>query len=118
MPGPLPSYRSNAERQRAYRQRLAAEATADLEDARLILSYAYALQQSLRQARKAGSTDPLLPEVEREDPIEILRALADHFYDQAGVPTTERPWLGGSGTKRLTPRCELNSGKGEPLRNP
>ena len=92
MPGPAAYYRNNAERQRAYRRRKADAAAADLADAQLILTYAYVLQTALQAARRSGSRDPLLAEIEREDPIETLRALADHFYEQAGTPPEARPW--------------------------
>jgi hypothetical protein len=93
MPGPARYYPSNAARQRAYRQRQreANEAERDLAEA--TTTYAYALQDAVKAALKAGKDDGLAEKVAREDPRDTLRALIDHFYDVAGTPPTGRPWL-------------------------
>jgi GNAT superfamily N-acetyltransferase len=90
MPGATRIFDSNAARQRAYRRRKAGESTAVLEEAQETQMWAYLVQAAVEAARKSG--DPLAKQVYDADAFETLRALADHFYDQAGTPYPARPW--------------------------
>ena len=92
MPGATRWYPTNAARQRAYRQRQRQELAAEQEEATLTTQYAYVMQAAVTAALRAGAGDPLAREVHRTDPFETLRALAEHFYDQAGTPADQRPW--------------------------
>lgn len=93
MPGPPRVYPSNAERQRSYRRRKQIEAEEELLFAEATSVHAYALQAAIKAARAAPVADPIACKVYREDAIETLRALIDHFHDQAGTSVGERPWL-------------------------
>src|SRR4051794_23169509 len=92
MSGPMRVYSSNAERQRAYRERKAKETGEELFLAETTSVHAYALQAAVKVARESPTSDPVALKVYRDDPIETLRALIDHFHDQAGTPASERPW--------------------------
>jgi hypothetical protein len=93
MPGPLPIYPTNADRQRAYRKRKRAETEGELRAAERVNAHAWALNQAVKAALQAGEGDPLARQVYRDDPIDTLHALIDHFHDQAGTPPSGRPWL-------------------------
>jgi hypothetical protein len=93
MPGPLPVYKTNAARQRAYRQRKRAESKDEQLLAQGITVHAWALNQAIKAAMGAGDRDPVAHKVYRDDPIDTLRELIDHFHDQAGTPQSGRPWL-------------------------
>lgn len=105
MPGPPRLYTNNAARQRAYRARKQGEMTEEREFAEATSVHAYALQAAVKAAWQAGAEgDPVARKVYRDDPIELLRALIDHFHDQAGTAPSARPWLpedpeGGAGSK-------------------
>ena len=105
MPGSTPFYPSNAARQRAYRKRRQAALEEERHFAEATSVHAYALQVAVDAARHAPASDPLAAQVYRDDPIEILRALIDHFHDQAGTPAHERPWQTGptGGPRRAGP---------------
>jgi hypothetical protein len=90
MPGPTRFYKSNAERQRAYRKRKQADFEEESRLAETTATYAWVLQEAVRAALRAG--DVTARKVCREDPIDTLRALTDHFHDQAGTPAEKRPW--------------------------
>jgi hypothetical protein len=92
MPGATREYATNAARQRAYRQRQRQELAAEQEEARLTTRYAYAVQGAVEAALGATDGRSLAREVHRTDPFETLRALAEHFHDQAGTPRERRPW--------------------------
>jgi hypothetical protein len=95
MPGPTPFYPSNAARQRAYRKRRQAALEEESRFAEATSVHAYALQAAVEVARHAPESDPLAAKVYRDDPIELLRALIEHFHDQAGTPAHARPWFAG-----------------------
>lgn len=90
MPGPSRFFVNQAARQRAYRVRKQEELTAELTEARDTYSYAYVVQAAVAAARKHG--DPVAQQVYDPDPFQLLRALAEYFYDRAETPRTERPW--------------------------
>jgi hypothetical protein len=90
MPGPFPFYRSDAERQRAYRRRKRETDHEERKEAQDTLVYAHVVHRAVGLARKAE--DPVARKVYREDAWETLRALADHFYDRAETPPEQRPW--------------------------
>lgn len=91
MPGALRYYATDAARQRAYRQRQREALAAEQQEARDTLTYAYLVQEAVTAAATATG-DPVARKVSRPDPFETLRALADHFHDQAGTPLADRPW--------------------------
>jgi hypothetical protein len=90
MPGPSRFFESNAERQRAYRNRKRSADQEEQQEAQDTTTYAYLVHRAVWTARKTG--DALAAQVYREDAWETLRAVADHFYDRAGTPAAERPW--------------------------
>jgi rRNA maturation endonuclease Nob1 len=91
MSGPSRTFATNAARQRAYRQRQREAAAGEAEEAQLTRTYAYVLQAAVQAAAQSG--DPLARVLIREDAFATLQAVAEHFYDQAGTPETDRPWL-------------------------
>jgi hypothetical protein len=92
MPGAIRFYKSNAERQRAYRKRKQEEVEQERLLAEEVSIYAWVLWEAVRAASGAGGGDPVARKVYRPDPIDTLRALVDHFHDQAGTPASGRPW--------------------------
>src|SRR5438874_5226121 len=98
MPGLTRFYKSNADRQRAYRKRKQAEMEEESLLAEATAAHAWVLQEAVRAALHAG--DATAQKVCRDDPIDTLRALTDHVHDQAGTPAENRPWGEGDGHDR------------------
>lgn len=96
MPGPTRFYKNNADRQRAYPKRKQAEMEEGSLLAEATAAHAWVLQEAVRAALREG--DPTAQKIYREEPIDTLRALIDHFHDQAGTPAENRPWGKGTGT--------------------
>src|SRR5438270_13022600 len=98
MPGPTRFYKSNADRQRAYRKRKQAEMEEESLLAEATAAHAWVLQEAVRAALREG--DPTAQKIYREEPSDTLRALIDHFHDQTGTPAEHRPWGAGDGHDR------------------